>query len=297
MTAEELAAAPGVALDRAPIAPFMTTRAAHPPGISPLEPDEWLHSDETFAAQMAARDALIAEKREETVAHLPEADAAAAELLELVLEHVAARHGAVREAGGARRRDGVLVPLDDAPIATAGRLAQEDFLILHRPEDAEEHVLISGVLCFPAFWTLTEKIGRPLLRIHRPVHGYEGGLARRVQRFFDGVKPGRPLWRANWNFQSERGLWTPMREAEKTSGAPGRHAGDRWLRVERQTVLRLPRTGAAVFGVRTLLTHLDRLTDAQWRGLARALSELPEDERARKASPDLLAEAARRASA
>ncbi len=298
--AAALAAAPGVALDHAPIRPFETPRSAHPPGIAPLDPDDWLHSDETYAAQMAARDALIAAARPRVVARLPAGEAAERELLDLVVAHAQARHGLERVRGGARRRDGVTVAFDDAPIAVAGRLAQEDFLILDRPEDAaepeSEHRLVSGVLCFPAFWTLTEKIGRPLARIHKPVAGYEGGLARRVQRLFDGVRPGRPLWRANWNFQAGRGLWTPMSEAEKIgpAAAPRRRDDAAWLRVERQTVLRLPRSGAVVFGVRTLITPIARLTDEDWAGLARALSELPEAERRAKAGDALLAEAARR---
>jgi hypothetical protein len=276
------------------IAPFMETRTAHPPGISPMAEADWLYVDDSYAAQMAARDRLIAERREDVFREVPEGAAAAAELMEAVAAHVVAHCGAAREGRRVTRPDGVVVDLDgDAPMVVAGRLAQENFLAMLKPEGAEEHVLVSGVLCFPAHWTLSEKIGRPLIRIHKPVRGYEEGLASRVQRLFDGVRPGRPLVRANWHFSATPEIYTPMREDAKVhfSASPNQD----WLRVERQTVLRLPETGAAIFGVRTIVTPLDGLTREQWRGIARAIGELGDEERARKAGPELAARIAREA--
>lgn len=285
-----MTAIPPWALDHVPIAPFMSLRTAVPPGIAPLDPETWLHADETYAAQMAMRDDLIAQRPEEVFATEPGGGAAAEELLEAIVEDVTARHGARRDGEAVVRADGVRVPLHALPpIATAGRLAQEDFLVMEKPEGAEEHVLTSGVLCFPAQWTLSEKIGKPLLRIHLPVEEYPGDLARRVQRFFDGVRPGRPLWRANWHFSRGPDIVTPVREARKLEAdwrAPHLDPVS-WLRVERQTVLRLPRTGAAVFGVRTLTSALDGLTAQQWRGLA----ALPEALRAEKLPPSVEARA------
>lgn len=286
--------APDWTLDAAPVAPFMSPRSAFAPGIGPLEPEAWLFPAADFAGQMRLRDRLIAERPQEVLAVLPEGEAAAAELAEMVAEEVLARHGAARLPGAIRRPDGVEVPLDLPPMTLAGRLAQEDFLIMDRPEGAPEHVLTAGVLCFPAHWRLDEKIGKPLVRIHLPVPEYPGDLAARVQRFFDGVKVGRPLTRANWHFAGAPELWTPAHEAEKMVNFTRRltatgEAG--WLRVERQTVLRMPRTNAVVFGVRTLMTPLDALTPEHWRAVLDRIAEAPEHDRARKASPALLARA------
>ncbi|SES99405.1 heme-dependent oxidative N-demethylase family protein [Oceanicella actignis] len=288
-----LAAAPGVALDHAPLTPFMDPRTAGAPGVGPLDPADWLVAAADHDAQMAARDALIAAMPDRVLAHDPAADAAAQELLELVIAHQSARGRLRAQGGAARRADGVRVPLEQGPpIAVAARLAQEDFVILDRPAGAAEHVLLSAAVCFPAHWTLAEKFRRPLVRIHRPVPGYEGELARRVQRLFEGVRAGRPLVRANWNFQSERALWTPVSEAEKMAAASGPcapRAPERWLRVERQTILRLARSGAVVFAIRTFLSPIEALTPAQRRGLGRALPALSEEERAAKAGPALRA--------
>lgn len=281
--------------------PWAQTRTAHPPGIAPLDESHWLQSDATYAAQMALRDELAETRPGAVIGCLPEGAAAADELRALVITHITEHHGARRGAGAIERRDGVRAPLSDAPMADVCRLVAEDLLILHRPEGAAEHVLVAGALCFPSNWMLTEKIGKALMRIHLPVAEYDDRLGARVQRLHDGVAAGRPLIRANWNFVSTPELHTPTPEAEKavrrrTRAAPGDWR-DGWIRVERQTLLRLPRTGAVVFGIQTMIAPLTGCTDEDWRDFHRAFAEMPEDQRIHKAGPHIRAEAARRAGA
>lgn len=287
---------PAWTLAATPIAPFVRARTAVPPGIQPLDPAEWLFMGDDVAGQMALRDRLVEGDRDDLGPPwmVDGGEAAARELLDAVVEHLIARGSGALECGFLRRFDGVSVPLDGPPMAVLGRLAPEDFLIMERPEGAAEHVLTAGVLLFPAQWTLSEKIGKPLLRIHRPVPEYAGDLQRRVQRFFDGVQVGRPLWRANWHFARSPEIVTPMREAAKLRRAaePAADDGAAWLRVERQTVLRLPKTGAAVFGVRTLMSDVNGLTVEQWRGLHAALEAMDPEARLHKAPPALIARAA-----
>ncbi|TDK51283.1 heme-dependent oxidative N-demethylase family protein [Antarcticimicrobium luteum] len=217
------------------------------PGIQPLAPEDWLIRDEAFAGQMAYRDRLLSDRREAVLAMDEGARAAAEELLDLVLER------AYPGAGDAvTRPDGVSVDIDrNDPMGTLGRLVQEDLCILQKPEGAEEHVLTAAVLCFPASWTLEEKFMHPLIRIHVPVPEYDGNIAARVQRLFDGVQPGRPLWRFNALWYDDPDLHQPRREAEKRPHR--RAAADQYLRSERQSVLRLPRTRAVVFSIHTFV--------------------------------------------
>ncbi|HAW48780.1 MAG TPA: DUF3445 domain-containing protein, partial [Roseovarius sp.] len=165
------------------------------PGIAPLDPATWLRVDEAFAAQMAERARLLAGRRDDVIAVTEGAGPAMDELLQFVLDWLAAHgDGYDISAREVRRPDGVTVPLDRAdPMGTLGHLVQEDLCLMEKR--GEEHVLTAAVLCFPASWRLAEKIGRPLTAIHVPVPEYDAGLARRVQRLFDGVQPGRPLWR------------------------------------------------------------------------------------------------------
>jgi len=180
------------------------------PGVRPLPPEDWLIIDDAFAAQMAERDRLVAQRRADVIAMLPEARDAAEELLDMVLAK--AYPDAVDTA---TRADGVRVTLDRAdPMGTLARLVQCDFVIMQKPEGAAEHVLIAAALLFPASWTLAEKFGRPLIRIHKPVGEYDDAMAARVQRLFDGVQVGRPLWRFNALWYSDPTLHQPRREGD-----------------------------------------------------------------------------------
>lgn len=290
---------PAWALPRPSLRPWSQTRTAHPPGIGPLEPSEWLLRDAAYAAQMALRDDLAETKHAEIVRCLPEGEAAAAELRAMLTEEVLARHDARIEGEALIRADGVAVPLSLPDMAFVNRIAPEDFLILDKPDGAAEHVLVAGALAFPSYWTLAEKIGRALMRIHVPVVEYDAALGARVQRLHDGVRPGKPLIRANWNFADKPDLHVPGREADKKQrrrdrADPADWTGA-WLRVERQTLTRLPRSGAVVFGIHTLISPLTGFDDQDWRDLHRALEELPEHARADKAGHAIIAEAARRA--
>lgn len=223
---------------------------AHPlPGTRPCATGDWLRIDEVFAGQMALRDRLIATRSAEVVACLPEGVAPASELLRAVLAELPFPEYRVVPTS-VIRPDGVTVTLDrNAPLAILGRLAQEDFaLMLPGPEG---HRLVAAVVCFPSRWRLDQKIGRPLLRIHRPVEAYDDVLARRVQRLFDGVRVGAPLVR--WN---RLPYWEPVLFNPKPEEAPRAPEGARpYLRVERQVIRRLPETGAVVFSIHTWLVR------------------------------------------
>ena len=199
------------------------------PGMRPLGADEWILVDEAYPGQMALRDRFLAERRDSVVAALPEAREAAAEVLELTLATLARRADFRVGPGSVTRADGVEVPVDpDDPFGTLGRLIQEDVCLLERR--GEEHVLTGAVLVFPSGWTLGQKIGRPLLRIHAPVAPYDAETARRVERLFDGLRPGRPLMRANVLWHGLPTLHQPRREGEPR---PLAAQGDRYLRSER----------------------------------------------------------------
>ncbi len=249
--------------ERLPYAPWMEGRTWRLPGIVPAEPEGWLLRDEAFAAQMAERDRLIA-GRPALVHDLLEAGRGAAEeLCALVLARLRADAGYRVGADAVLRPDGVEVALDaGAPLLTLGRLVQED-LCLMQPR-GDEHVLTGAVLCFPASWTLAQKIGKPLTGIHVPVPHYDEGMARRVQRLFDAIRVGQPLMRFNALIYDDPTLHQPRREGE----ARPRPVEKIYLRSERQVLMRLPQTGAVLFSIHTYVVRIASLTVAEREGLA-----------------------------
>ncbi|MCG7521306.1 DUF3445 domain-containing protein [Ruegeria sp. Ofav3-42] len=213
------------------------------PGIQPASMDDWLHCDDAFAAQMKRRATLLAERRSDVLALDPAAMPAAQELLELVVQytHPGSTDHVIRP-------DGQGVQVDrDRPLDTLCQLVQEDFCILQKQGD--EHVLTGAILCFPASWRLSEKFMRPLVGIHVPVDSYDENVARRVQRLFDGIQPGRPLWRFNALWYEDAELHQPRSAGEpRDITDPGSAS---FLRSERQTLLRLPETRAVIFSIHT----------------------------------------------
>ncbi|MWD28028.1 DUF3445 domain-containing protein [Aquicoccus sp. SCR17] len=224
------------------------------PGIQPLELSQWLQLDDAYFPQMALRRELIATQRETVLALDPAARPAAEELLEVVLGALDALPGFVVEAGSVLCPDGWREPIDRSdPLAMLGRMVQEDLCLLEKRGADQEHVLTGAVLCFPASWRLDEKFMRPLTAIHDPVAEYDADLAKRVQRLFDAVRPDRPLWRSNALRYAAPDLHQP-----RSVTAPREKKGEQpYLRSERQSVLRLPESGAAVFSIHTYVVRAE----------------------------------------
>ncbi len=239
-----------------PHLPWMDPATARLPGVQPLAAEDgWLMRDDAFAGQMALRDRLVAERRGAVIAALPGSEGAVEALYVEVLYRLAADPGYKWGDGAVKRPDGVVVPLDPADrLGTLARLVQED-LCLMEPRGGE-HVMTAAILCFPASWTLAEKIGRPLTGIHTPVAVYDAGMAARVQRLFDMVRPDRPLWRQNALVYADAALHQPRPEA-----APRREkaAEGRYLRSEKQCLARLSSSDAVVFSIHTFVVPLSAI--------------------------------------
>ena len=235
----------------------MSPRLARKPGTQPLDPSHWIERDEKADAEIAYRRRLISERRNAVFAQTSGSEPAQAELYAALTAHLGT--------------DG---PPDPSPLVRAGSMVQEDFCILEQREAGAEYILSAAILCFPSRWSLAEKIGHPLTAIHDPVPDYTDGVGKRVNRLFEAIKPAHPLWRANWTVHSSDELHQPSDDFRAASdpNAP------LYIRVERQTFIRLPKTQAVIFGIRTYIDPLTTLSRDEAAGLHAALSELTEDE-------------------
>ncbi|MFK7752553.1 MAG: DUF3445 domain-containing protein [Sedimentitalea sp.] len=245
-----------------PDAPWMEARTRRMPGVLPLDPAQWLTVDDAYSAQMAERAGILRANRDDVLQSGPEAAPAVAELLETVLNHLSDRPEFTLQGTTCTRPDGETVTIDPAkPFETLCHLVTEDFCILQK--QGPEHVLTAALLCFPASWTLAQKFGQPLLAIHAPVASYTDDMAKRVQRLFDAVQPDRPLWRANAMQYRDPTLYQPRTLDQRRDD----HDDARYIRSERQCILRLPSSNAVVFSIHTRLVAMGDLTQAQAEGL------------------------------
>lgn len=254
--------------DRLPHLPWIDPRTRRLPGILPVDGQDWLRIDEAYAPQMALRDRLIAALPDDVHALLPKARPAARELYAATLDWLRQAPGFAVGPGTVTRPDGISVPLDPTtPLLTLGRLLQEDLCMMER--EGEEYVLTGGILCFPASWSLAQKLGRPLTGIHDPVPVYDADVAKRVARLFDAIRPEQPLMRFNVLLYDDPTLHQPRTEFTPRP----RPEFNIYLRSERQCLLRLPQTRAVLFSIHTFVVRVADLTEAERAGLVERTGE------------------------
>jgi hypothetical protein len=227
-------------------------------GLHALELRDWIETGPDADHQMAERCRLLAERPAEVVAALPESVAGQRELLALLLEHLPQRFPELWRRDGAaliNRTSDERFDAEEEPLAAIGRMVQEDFCLMQA--SAAGYRLVAAVLCFPAHWRLSEKLGRPLDAIHEPVPGFAERLAGPVDRFFGKLQALRPVWRVNWSLVDTPELFRPPEDRARPRTVGAARAGEQlWLRVERQTLRRLQHSGDVVFGIRTYVEPL-----------------------------------------
>ncbi|MCW8305852.1 DUF3445 domain-containing protein [Acidiphilium sp. PA] len=220
--------------------------------------------DRQYHMQMAMRRDLLDTRHDEVFAARQSSAAMRAEALDVLVAHLLAdRAGWFSRSGRTvvnRLTDEqwhVDAPPCD-PLELAGRLVQEDLCLL-APEPGLP--LVAAVLCFPSRWRLADKIGQPLAAIHGPVPLYAERLATPVERFIEKLRSGRLVERFNWSIHDDPALFQPHAHGEDTHGAiTADDAGTRLtLRIERQTLSRLPATGAVLFTIHTHQQSLARI--------------------------------------
>lgn len=140
------------------------------------------------------------------------------------------------------------------PLDWLGRQVQEDLLLMDGTREGLP--LVAGQLCFPAMWSLEEKLGRSLLDVHVPVPGFNEKVGRATVKLMEGLKPGRSVTRVNWAITVTDRLdlepWTLPEWRHLFEGLTPDNAGERcFLRLERQTLTLLPQTRGILFTIHT----------------------------------------------
>ncbi|TGS94768.1 DUF3445 domain-containing protein [Mesorhizobium sp. M2D.F.Ca.ET.171.01.1.1] len=240
-------------------------------GLKSLEFDRWIEVDEFLLPHLAEKERLYAEMPEKVFVEEGGTRDAQREVLDLLVAHLAANHphthrGAgsdVEVAGLGNTTDRLPPALREAPLARASLLVQEDLILMRRDERGWR--LAAGSLCFPSSWSLQEKFGKPLQHIHEPVPGFGPGTrpAELINRMFDGLQ-GQAVERFNWSIQADDRLYHPLSNIERVDRATNRPSrfpdGDvnahAFIRVERQTLRKLPVSRDILFTIRI---HLDPL--------------------------------------
>jgi hypothetical protein len=245
----------------------------------------WFEIDERYVDEMTERRDLLKQRHDDVFATQPCSDAARRETLHEIVANLTAHAAQWFTRSGDSLHNALTdetwnlnaPPCD--PLELAGRLVQEDLCIIQNADDGPHFT--AAMLCFPSRWRLHEKLGKPLTAVHGPVPHYAERLASPVDRFMAKVKPGHIASRLNWSVLDDPAMYQPTgkwREATNTA-ITADNAGDTlYLRVERQTLRRLPQSDAILFGIRVHsypLAHAITKPEHAAR-LAEAVRALPE---------------------
>ncbi|MCP4847023.1 MAG: DUF3445 domain-containing protein [Verrucomicrobiaceae bacterium] len=154
---------------------------------------------------------------------------------------------------------------------------EPDFLIL-LPEPEGQFLFRAGAVCFPSSWCPEDKIGLPLHAIHSPVPTLNENLGKRIDKFLTRLSPDKSWQRFNWGISGSPVLNQHPRLNNRNLIKP-LDPHNIWMRIEDQILLRLPETGAVIFGIRPVNV---RLVDIKQHpkacaGLYRAIRTMPDN--------------------
>ncbi len=221
-------------------------------GLAQLAPERWIVPDAALDFYLGEKQRLL--ETHPDVVFVAEAgtEAAQDEVLDLLVDFLPAHYPALYRNDGETMRVGPrMVNLAGKPaLLTAGSLIQDDLVIMRRKPSGWH--LVAAFVAFPSSWSLPEKFGRSMDEIHGPVPGFEGGTrnADLINRMFDNLPPGRIVERFNWTVNTDGGLFLPKSNAESLGAAAvALKAENTFVRIERQTLRKLPVSGDIIFTI------------------------------------------------
>ena len=176
----------------------------------------------------------------------------------------------------------------EGALPEAALAVHEDTCLLTLPEGEDQYRLIGAAVAWPSDWHPKDKLGLPLRALHAPIAGYEEQLATGVDRFMATLRPGMIYARCNWFIAAtgER-RWLEHRPPhEAFAHVTAANAGETlFVRSERQTLRRLPRTGAILFTIGIYVEPLGALSPPNVAMLAEAAQNLVAGEGDRRGAP------------
>lgn len=153
------------------------------------------------------------------------------------------------------------------PMYIVAMLLQDDVAIMIEQEDGQ-YVLKGGAIMLAGFWRLKDKYNLPLSAIHTTgdVPKYKEKLQTGMEKFFIRQTCDKPVVRNNYFIQTDGNLpWSKsIGDEDKEvvgwyTAEPAKDINQLYFRSERQSLRRLPKTGATIFTIRTYFLPITEL--------------------------------------
>lgn len=177
--------------------------------------------------------------------------------------------------------DASTLPME--PFEYVGRQVQGDWTILDQRDN--DLFVDAGIVTSQADWSLKFDAGMSFMQWHAPVpQAHKMGIFERALKYLLNLQYGSPVRRLNWTMTINPRLDTSPENYEQwgqdRNTVTPQNAGEKvHLRVELQTLYRLPRSNSIVFSIRSYLISLqDLASHPNWaKRLHRILNDLHPD--------------------
>ncbi|KAI1479810.1 hypothetical protein F4774DRAFT_418650 [Daldinia eschscholtzii] len=280
-------------------------------GIQKRVRSDWIRMDRGYLSRIEERLPLIRNKAEFTIGTGEVVNPAIEELYEeIMIRYLPARFPTMFKTQGGKLvknlATGTTYPLTTTGLTHAQMLAYmgenveasidtssvypattssiEDFYFMC-PDPNGDYRLQGYIACFPGGFLSPARVGESVREIHKPVPGYERKLGLSVDRYFARMKPGDFIGRMNWSlqvdgadlFRTDGNNYYPGTDQVVSDYKEDPSLDESFLRVEHQTLTKLPRSGAVIFTVRSYMTPLHQVkAEGDGKALAEAIESMPQ---------------------
>jgi hypothetical protein len=286
------------AIDRPLYRPYRWASADFQLGLRPIKPESWILIGPDHAQTMRQKHDRLNHSRPHYYRTLPESLSAQRELRNRVTGHLLSDHPAAFERLGSVIRSvitGQTLDLDDdstEPLLQLSYLIEEDFMLLD--EGGGNPRITAAANAYSSSGRLVASVGHDMEWTHEPVPQLTHKLGAKINRVLRTVHTATPCERFNWQVTPLASVFFPHSNPHASNAAAmhqvaaelrddSARAGDLlWIRVERQTLSRLPDSNAVAFSlhtysdplssirsdpesVRALLALLRNYTDERWK--------------------------------
>lgn len=232
--------------------------------IFKLDINHWLDMDKYYWRFLREKQRIFQTYGKENLDWLPGSEEACVELMETVAAHMTERYPllfTVLDKNGKILRNeltkeilDMTAPLKEHPLIYVLKMAKEDFYVVQRNPEDGKHYLMAAAVPFPGgSFGIHTKIGRHIDEIHSDVPYYHEKLKALMERWFLRMDENSPVERALWYISWDHKLKinncyqlpevAPDLEELMKLTDPGEFN----VRVERQTLRRLPKSRAIIF--------------------------------------------------
>ncbi|KAI9894542.1 MAG: hypothetical protein M1814_001896 [Vezdaea aestivalis] len=235
--------------------------------LTKMETDWWLELFSTYKETIAQRKELYVKNGTSVLNNLPGSEPACKELMEMATMFLCSRYpelfwlsedktifhnGILNNTTNLKSTHPLEVLLENVP---------EDFGVMLRNPDDGFYYLRAGVICSALGWSLGQKMGMQLHQIHEPIPDYKEKMQFSMDRYFSKMPTERPIQRGSWGLEVDSPLYMPpgdphesYREYQDGSLTISRCN----LRVDWQTLRRLPLSGAIIFNFKAVFTPVEK---------------------------------------